>query len=169
MIISGAVFTIILGCVFHFIYSWLNKNKYLAYFVSVNESTWEHIKLVILPSLLCLIIDYHHFFNNYNLFFAKFIGIISSILIMLIMFYGCKIISKKSNLVYDISTYFISIIFGQYIFTLILFNKTIELFLHHIGLIGIVSLLIINMIFTFTPIKNILFKDPKNNNYGLSS
>ena len=71
--IIGAIFVILVGSLFHFLYILTNNNKIIGYFTAVNESTWEHIKLIIGPSFLWLIVEYHFYFFNNNLFFAKFI------------------------------------------------------------------------------------------------
>lgn len=51
--ILAYVFVAVTGTVFHFGYDWLQQNKIAGYFFPVNESTWEHMKLVYLPMLLC--------------------------------------------------------------------------------------------------------------------
>lgn len=51
-IISGIVFTAILGTVSHFLYQWSGKNPLAALISPVNESTWEHMKLLFFPMLL---------------------------------------------------------------------------------------------------------------------
>lgn len=53
--IIGTFFIIILGTINHFLYDWFNHNKIIGYFTAVNESTWEHLKLVIAPSFIWLI------------------------------------------------------------------------------------------------------------------
>lgn len=51
-IISGIVFTSILGTLSHFFYQWSGENPLVALFSPVNESTWEHMKLIFFPMLL---------------------------------------------------------------------------------------------------------------------
>ncbi len=50
--ILGFVFVSVLGTVAHFVYEWSGQNYFLGFFVSVNESTWEHMKLLFFPMLL---------------------------------------------------------------------------------------------------------------------
>ena len=50
--IIGAVTTIILGIVSHFVYDWTGGNFFVGLFFPVNESTWEHMKLLYFPLLL---------------------------------------------------------------------------------------------------------------------
>ena len=50
-IVSGVVFTSVLGTLSHFFYQWSGKNPLAALISPVNESTWEHMKLIFFPML----------------------------------------------------------------------------------------------------------------------
>lgn len=47
--IGGAVWTAALGSVLHFCFEWSGRNPALAALAAVNESTWEHMKLLAVP------------------------------------------------------------------------------------------------------------------------
>ena len=47
----GIVFTAVLGTLSHFFYQWSGENPLVAFFSPVNESTWEHMKLIFFPML----------------------------------------------------------------------------------------------------------------------
>lgn len=49
---TGFFFTVILGTLSHFIYEWSSHNPVAALFTPVNESAWEHMKLLFFPALL---------------------------------------------------------------------------------------------------------------------
>lgn len=42
----------ILGSLFHFVYEWSGENYIVGLFFSVNESIWEHLKLIFYPALI---------------------------------------------------------------------------------------------------------------------
>lgn len=42
----------ILGSLFHFVYDFTGQNRFVGLFVAINESTWEHMKLMFFPMLL---------------------------------------------------------------------------------------------------------------------
>ena len=48
----GFVFTGILGTLLHFLYNWTGQNPVIGAFSAVNESIWEHMKLLFFPMLL---------------------------------------------------------------------------------------------------------------------
>lgn len=49
---AGLIFSAVLGTLSHFFYEWSGQNPVIALFSPVNESTWEHMKLVFFPILL---------------------------------------------------------------------------------------------------------------------
>ena len=51
-LIIGTIFVIVLGTLSHFFYDWSNNSFVVGFFSPVNESTWEHMKLVFFPMLL---------------------------------------------------------------------------------------------------------------------
>ena len=51
-VIVGFFVVGILGTVFHFVYEWCNRAWIVGLFVPVNESTWEHMKLIFIPMLM---------------------------------------------------------------------------------------------------------------------
>ena len=51
-LILGFLFTAVLGTIWHFLYDWTGRGAIAALFFPVNESTWEHMKLVFFPVLV---------------------------------------------------------------------------------------------------------------------
>ena len=45
-LIIGAVFTIITGTLLHFVYEWSGESLFVGIFSPINESVWEHLKLL---------------------------------------------------------------------------------------------------------------------------
>lgn len=54
-LILGFLFTAVLGTLWHFLYDWTGRGAIAALFFPVNESTWEHMKLIFFPMLLCTV------------------------------------------------------------------------------------------------------------------
>ena len=46
--IAGAAFALVAGTLLHFVYEWFGGNVW-AVIGAVNESTWEHLKLLYFP------------------------------------------------------------------------------------------------------------------------
>lgn len=47
-----------LGVLFHFVYRWSGYNPIIGLFFPINESTWEHLKLVFYPILIVSVVEY---------------------------------------------------------------------------------------------------------------
>ena len=50
--LAGALFTAAMGTLLHFVYDWSGGWGAAAAFSAVNESTWEHMKLLFFPMFL---------------------------------------------------------------------------------------------------------------------
>ena len=44
--ILGTIFVSVLGSLAHFFYDWTNNNAFVGLLTPINESTWEHMKLI---------------------------------------------------------------------------------------------------------------------------
>ena len=54
--IISTIFIMIVGTLLHFTFGWSNNNPLVGTFSAVNESTWEHLKLLFFPMLIIPII-----------------------------------------------------------------------------------------------------------------
>ena len=104
--ILGLVFCIIVGTIGHFLYEWSGYNKIIGFFFSKDETTWEHMKLGITPIILWTTFEFFTF-DFTNLFFAKFLSIITFSVCLIILYYGYKLITKKNILFLDILIFYI--------------------------------------------------------------
>ena len=56
--IISTIFIMIVGTLLHFTFRWSNNNPLVGIFSAVNESVWEHLKLIFFPMLIVGIIDH---------------------------------------------------------------------------------------------------------------
>ena len=56
--IWGFSFVGILGVLFHFTYDWLGQNAAAGLFFPINESIWEHLKLLYFPVVLWWVVEW---------------------------------------------------------------------------------------------------------------
>ena len=56
--ILSIIFVCITGTLLHFTYEFFNENIFVAVFSAVNESVWEHLKLLFFPMLVSTIVGY---------------------------------------------------------------------------------------------------------------
>lgn len=55
--VAGLFFTLIWGNLFHFVFDWSGQNAIVGAIAAVNESVWEHIKLLIVPWVLWSVVE----------------------------------------------------------------------------------------------------------------
>lgn len=86
--IFGAVVTIAMGVLFHFVYDWTGQNFFVGLFVPVNESTWEHMKLVYFPMLLVTLVAGKLLEEQYPCIYdAMFLGTFAGLFMIPVLFY----------------------------------------------------------------------------------
>lgn len=145
----------VFGTLNHFMYDWFGKKKILKIFFASSESAFEHMKLVLYPSLLSLVLSSLIFDYN-NILFGSIGGAVVSIILIPLMYYLYKIIIKKDISIVNILIYFISIfvgtLFNTYLVSLSLVN------LNYFGLILYIILVIIFTYYSYFPGKSIIFK-----------
>ena len=56
--IVGFIATGLFGTLLHFVYEWSGGNRVIAVFSAVNESTWEHMKLLFIPFLVFTVVEF---------------------------------------------------------------------------------------------------------------
>ncbi|MDD2960017.1 MAG: DUF6512 family protein [Lachnospiraceae bacterium] len=158
----GIVFTIVLGFLLHFVYEWLGYNQFVALFSAVNESTWEHLKLLFFPYILYAILEYISIGNKYSNFVtAKCISVICGLVIIPVLFYAYTTIIGTNYFILDISIFIIAVIVSYIISYNILKNTTLKI--NSICILILVLICISFFQFTFDPPNYFLFLDPVSN------
>lgn len=122
--IFSAIFTFILGSLLHFTYTWSGNNPAIALFSSVNESVWEHLKLIYFPMLLTTILGHFYFKDKiHNFICSKTVGILTSISFLIVFFYTYTGILGSNIPIVDILSFFISAILGEFVSYIFIINK----------------------------------------------
>lgn len=164
--IFSGIFVMILGTLLHFTYEWSGNNTFVASFSAVNESTWEHLKLLFFPMFLTTILGYFYFRKiSSNFLCAQLLGILTAILFTITFFYTYTGIVGTNFAFVNISIFFVAVVLGELVSYKILVsdfkcNSYIVLFF-------ITLLLICFITFTYFTPKIGLFKDPVSGIYGI--
>lgn len=164
--IISTIFIMILGIFLHFTFEWSNNNVLVGTFSAINESTWEHLKLIFFPMLITLVMGYFYKGKNIsNYLCAKVIGIILAIIFTIIFFYTYTGVIGRNFAIVDISSFFIAVVLGQYVA-----YKKMQSKFYCNNLMAIMLLLILYLcfcIFTFFPPHIGLFRDPITGMFGI--
>ena len=154
----------------HFLYDKF-PNFITSIFSPVNESIWEHMKIIYTCILLSSLIEYL-IYKKENIKFNNFIlnipiTSILSILIYLIIYLPLELLFGHSLFLATLLLFIVFII-SQIISYYILNIKEIK----HQDIIGVILIILSYIIFIFlmyNPFKNHLFIDSRNNTYGINN
>ena len=86
--LAGALFTAALGTLLHFVYDWSGGWGAAAAFSAVNESTWEHMKLLFFPMFLFSVVQVCCLGRNYpNFLAARGVSTVTGVALIPVLFY----------------------------------------------------------------------------------
>lgn len=161
-IIINTILIFIICTGVHFLYN-LFPNFITSIIAPVNESIFEHLKLVFTSTFLYTLIS-NFYYKNKNIFVFAYIRGMLTIIILLILYLPARAIFGEV-MPLTLLILFISILLAEIIMSKINDNK-----LNNLNIICLI-LIIINYIvfayFTYNPIKNFLFYDKKEKIYGI--
>lgn len=151
----------------HFLYDKL-PSFFTSIFAPVNESIWEHMKILFGSIILTGVIQKIYIIIKKekinNICFSNFIGALLSIPIYLLIFLPIYSIIGES-MVLAISVMLIAIIIAECISYKIMLIKDLKL--EKITIIFVIITYAIFTFLTYYPIKNNLFIDKKTSSYGI--
>ncbi len=164
--IISIIFACILGTLLHFTYKFFGENIFASWFSAINESVWEHLKLLFFPMLLTTIIGYFYLGKNVpNFLCSKVLGTLISMLFIIIFFYTYTGIIGKSILFIDISSFFVAVILGEFLsYKLMISNFKCN---NIIAIITFTIILLCFIVFTYCTPNIEIFRDPVTNQYGI--
>lgn len=114
--IAGTIFVSVLGTLLHFVYEWSGNNVLVGLFTPINESIWEHTKLLFFPMLIYLVYLTRKTGTQYPCIGAALIsGALAGAASIIALFYTYSGIIGFNVAVVDISIFFISVIISFYI------------------------------------------------------
>lgn len=152
----------------HFAFEISNKNLIVAAFSAVNESVWEHLKIMVLPTCIYFLIVYNLFNNDKkkNFWIALFFNIATQMLLVPLVFYSYIAIVGSSILAVDILLFFIAILISNIVSYKII-NSDIKYKYESIYRVLVVFVILLFVIFTYVTPKLKLFRDSNTNTYGV--
>ena len=163
----GFAVTSLGGTLLHFMYDWLGEAAWIAPLSGVNESTWEHMKLLFWPMLIYAIVQSLFFRERVDFWRVKLRGILLGILLIPVIFYTYNGAIGKSPDWFNIAIFFVSAA-AAYIYETRQFINRRTICKNPqlaIGTLSVIALLFI--VFTFATPEIEIFKDPTTGMYGV--
>ncbi len=85
---AGFAVTVLFGTLLHFLYDFTGESLLAAPFSAVNESTWEHMKLLFFPMLVFALIEARRLRGDYPTFWCvKLRGVLVGMGLIPVLFY----------------------------------------------------------------------------------
>ena len=163
----GFGITTLAGTILHFLYDWLGKSAWIAPFSGVNESTWEHMKLLFWPMLLFAIIERLFFKEIESFWCVKARGIILGLAIIPIIFYTYNGVIGKSPDWINITIFFVSAAIAYVYEAILFYRRSLECKNARLPITILVVIGAMFVIFTFVTPKIGIFQDPITKTYGI--
>ena len=168
---AGFSFSCAAGFLIHFLYQW-TKNDIIAAVSPVNESPWEHLKLVYYPILLFLIIQLIYSKNKRaaipNLIWSTALSAFLAMSIVTLFYYTYSGIIGKNIMWVDICIFFFSLACA-YLFNYKMTKNRIS-YIAGSNAAGIALLAVLAAVliaFTYYTPHIPWFQDPLNGSYGI--
>lgn len=159
-ILIGIVFVTMTGFLSHFLYDLSGHNLIVSLFTPVNESIWEHMKLLFFPMLLYSLIMICKFRRQYPcIASALFFGILTGTLLIPILYYAYTYVVGRNYFIADISIFILSIVISFGLTYRLTLSHRLESHTFILGL-SVCILLVCFMLFTYHPPDSTIFEDP---------
>ena len=164
---AGFSLTSLGGTLLHFLYEWTNKSVLVAPFSGVNESTWEHMKLLYFPLFVFALIQSRFFKDYKNFWCIKLIGTSLGLVLIPVLFYTYNGAFGHSPDALNILLFFVSAA-ATFIIEACLFKKnTLKCKYPLVPFIIMCVIGIAFVFFTFITPQIPLFEDPLSGTFGI--
>lgn len=112
----GMVFTILVGTISHFVYEWSGNNFLVGLIFPVNESTWEHMKLIFFPMFAYALVAGKKVEGKYPCIYnSMFKGILAGLATIPVLFYTYTGILGFNVAWMNIAVFVISVLVAYYV------------------------------------------------------
>ena len=169
--IVGFIATGLFGTLLHFVYEWTGGNRVIAVFSAVNESTWEHMKLLFIPFLVFTVVEFIVFSEAFRNFFAvKAASILLGLVSIPTLFYTLTGMFGKLPDWVNITIFFLADALLYFVSYRLLTDGALRGgAMQLIGFVLLWVLLFAFVWFTYRPLHLPLFLHPVSGCYGLET
>lgn len=161
---ATALVVFLVGGFLHFLFELSGFNPVVAPFASVNESTWEHLKLFYWPAVVMAVIQHAYLRHGVrNFWAAKGVSVLLTAVYVVVLFYayvGIVLpIEGKGTLAGTLVTAAIAIVCAQYASFRLLTTQDRGRRARILGIAILVAFGIAYAVFTFAPPRIFLFEN----------
>lgn len=155
------------GTILHFLYEWLGEAVWIAPFSGVNESTWEHMKLLFWPMFVYAVVQSRFFRERTDFWCVKLRGILLGLVMIPIIFYTYNGVIGKSPDWLNIAIFFIAGAIAYLCETRLFHIGKLRCRFSKSAFVTLVGIALLFVIFTFNTPELGIFRDPLTGTYGI--
>jgi hypothetical protein len=165
----GSLAIFLLGSAFHFLFDACGGSVLAAPFFAVNESVWEHMKLLSTAALLWMIADYPFAQKSAreNFFAARAIALPIGLLSIPMLFYFVEGSFGVENLFADIGMFLLASALYQFLAMRLEGSLAPRAGWNAAGIAVLAGIFALFAVFTFLPLHIPLFLDTPTGSYGI--
>ncbi len=167
--LAGFLLTSAVGSLLHFVYEWSGGSLAAAVISAVNESTWEHMKLLFVPIFLFSVVQACVLGKDYPNFLAvRAVSILVGLLLIPVLYYTYTGVWGQMRDWANIAVFFLAAL-GAFLldFYLLRRNRLSAPWQQVLGLIVLWALAFCIVWCTFRPPHIALWRDPLTGTYGI--
>ena len=167
----GCLFTGTAGTLLHFVFGWSGNSPLFGAFAAVNESTWEHMKLLFVPFFLFTMVQFIVFAEPLRNFFAvKSASLLAGLLAIPVLFYTLSGMFGKTPSWVNITIFFLADALVYALGRRLLVRGALRGGAWQLaGFLLLWALAFAFVFFTYRPPQLPLWQDPTNGLYGLAA
>ena len=155
------------GTILHFLYEWLGEAVWIAPFSGINESTWEHMKLLFWPMLLFAVVQSFFFRDREDFWYVKLRGILLGLILIPILFYTYNGAICKSPDWLNIVIFFVSAAAAYFYEARLFYTDKLRFKVPKLSIAILAAIALFFVIFTFRTPEIGIFQDPLTGTYGI--
>ena len=167
--LAGFLFTSAVGSLLHFAYEWSGGSLAAAVVSAVNESTWEHMKLLFVPMFLFSVVQACVLGKNYPNFLAvRAVSIVTGLTLIPVLYYTYTGAWGQMRDWANIAVFFLAAL-GAFLLdcSLLRRNRLSSPWQQVLGLVMLWALAFCFVWCTFRPFHIALWRDPLTGTYGI--
>lgn len=165
---AGFVFVSVVGTLLHFLYDWLGQSAVVGVFSAVNESIWEHMKLLFVSLMLFALIERRFLGADYeNYWCVKLLGTLGGLLVIPLLYYTYTGAFGVSADWFNIAIFFIAAALVFWLEARLLREGHACRVPSGVAIAALLVIAGLFVVFTFLPPHIPLFRDPLDGTYGI--
>ena len=167
--LAGLFVTLILGNLLHFAYEWSGGSSVVAAFAAGNESTWEHMKLLVVPWAVWSLVEAVALRGSRRpVLPARAVGLLAGVAAIPVVYYTYTGALGVSSMIVDVLLFQAAVLLGAWVsWRIMAGGKGSGLLWSVLGLLLLLGVWALFVWWTYDPPVLPIFIDPTNGTTGL--